>query len=144
MISTKIRVVVLPGLANVPAPESGIGDAQGAAGLGVPERGARAREERGRETALARVPAQGHSRVGAPRGAPEEVEGALHQDGRFHGGARGRGRGRDLDGRRGVTDIASSADSALYSPRTRAISMRACSVLNGTCFSLSDCALTTL
>jgi hypothetical protein len=37
------------------------------------ELGACAREEQGRETAVARVPAQGHTRVGAPRGAPEAV-----------------------------------------------------------------------
>jgi hypothetical protein len=39
----------------------------------VPEGRARGREEHGRETALARKSAQGHSPVGAPRGAPEAV-----------------------------------------------------------------------
>jgi hypothetical protein len=42
-------------------PARGFGDVQGGAGRGVPERGARGREEHGRETALARVRAQGHS-----------------------------------------------------------------------------------
>jgi hypothetical protein len=78
----------------------GFGDVQGGAGGGVPELGACAGEEQGRETALARVPAQGHTRVGAPRVVPEELGGARRQDGRVHGGARGRARGRDLDRRR--------------------------------------------
>jgi hypothetical protein len=52
-----------------------------------------------RETALARVPAKGHSRVGAPRGTPKAVGGALHQGWRVHGGAGGRAREQDLDGR---------------------------------------------
>jgi hypothetical protein len=51
----------------------GFGDVQGGAGGGVPEGRVRCREEDGREAALARVPAQGHSRLGAPRGAPEAV-----------------------------------------------------------------------
>jgi hypothetical protein len=42
-----------------------------------------------KSTGESKVPAQGHSRVGAPRGAPEVVGRARHQGGRVHGGAGG-------------------------------------------------------
>ena len=84
--------------ARVRPPAREFGDVQGGAGREVPERGACAREEQGRETALAQVPAQGHMLVGAPRSAPEAVGEARQQDWQVHGGARGRARERDLDG----------------------------------------------
>ncbi len=56
----------------------------------MPEGGARARREQGLETAVAQVPAEGHSRVGAPCCAPEVVGASWQQGGRVHGGARGR------------------------------------------------------